>query len=79
MNTRGKLVVLFICFMLNLSISVAKAEDMELEKANEEIARLTIENDSLKTQIKYFEDEIAAHREKLDAYDNPEDSDEESE
>lgn len=70
MKIKNKLIILF--FMLSLSFTAAQAEDMTLEQANEEIKRLTSENESLKTRLKYFEDEIAAHREKLEAYDNPE-------
>jgi len=55
--------------MLVFSFSAAKAEVSSLEEAQETIALLTNENESLKAQLNYFEKEIAAYREKLEAYD----------
>ena len=68
MNIKNKLFILF--FMLSFSSVAVQAEDMTLEQANEEIVRLQTENESLKVRLKYFEDEITAHREKLESYDN---------
>ena len=62
--------------MLILSFSAVKAEVTSIEEANEKIALLTNENESLKTQLSYFEKEIAAYREKLEAYDDAESSEE---
>ena len=70
MKIINKLFILF--FVLGLSSTAVQAEDMTLEQANAEIERLETENEALRTKIKYFEDEIAVHREKLEAYDNPE-------
>lgn len=64
--------------MLIFSFSAAKAEVTSLEEALETIALLTNENESLKAQLSYFDKEIAAYREKLEAYD-AEASDEENE
>ncbi len=55
--------------MLVFSFSAAKAEVTSLEEAQETIALLTNENESLKAQLTYFEKEITAYREKLEAYD----------
>lgn len=63
--------------MLIFSFSAAKAEVTSLEEALETIALLTNENESLKAQLSYFDKEIAAYREKLEAYD-AEASDEEN-
>ena len=64
--------------MLMFSFSTAKAEVTSLEEAQETIALLTNENESLKAQLSYFDKEIAVYREKLEAYDT-ESSSEESE
>ncbi len=56
-------------FMLTLSLTV-NAEDMQLQKAKEEITRLELENESLKEELRIYEDKIAEHKEKLAAYDN---------
>lgn len=77
MNINNKLSVLIISFMLIFSFSAAKAEVTSLEEALETIALLTNENESLKAQLSYFDKEIAAYREKLEAYD-AEASDEEN-
>ena len=76
---KNKLSVLIISFMLILSFSAVKAEVTSIEEANEKIALLTNENESLKTQLSYFEKEIAAYREKLEAYDDAESSEESEE
>lgn len=55
--------------MLIFSFSAVKAEVTSLEQANETIALLKNENESLKAQLSYFEKEIAVYREKLEAYD----------
>tara|TARA_R110000782_G_scaffold85297_2_gene165854 strand:- start:551 stop:787 length:237 start_codon:yes stop_codon:yes gene_type:complete len=70
MNTKNKLSTFIISFMLIFSFSAAKAEVTSLEEAYETIALLTTENESLKAQLSYFEKEIAAYREKLEAYDD---------
>jgi uncharacterized protein YlxW (UPF0749 family) len=72
MNTKNKLSILLVSFMLVLSFSAAKAEVANLEEAYETIALLKNENESLKAQLSYFEKEIAAYREKLDSYDSQE-------
>jgi len=78
MYINNKLSVLIISFILMFSFSAAKAEVTSLEEAQETIALLTNENESLKAQLSYFEKEITAYREKLEAYDD-EASNEESE
>ncbi|GJM04052.1 MAG: hypothetical protein DHS20C09_00430 [marine bacterium B5-7] len=79
MNTKNKLSALIISLMLIFSFSAAKAEVTSLEEAYETIALLTTENESLKAQLSYFEKEIAAYREKLEAYDDEESSEESEE
>ncbi len=65
--------------MLIFSFSAAKAEVTSLEQANETIALLKNENESLKAQLSYFEKEIMTYREKLEAYDAEESSNESEE
>ncbi len=82
MGIKNKLSVLIISFMLIFSFSAVKAEVTSLEQANETIALLKNENESLKAQLGYFEKEIAVYRERLEAYDaeaSGEDSDESEE
>ncbi|GEM_PF-1849546 len=79
MNIKNKLSVFIIGFMLILSFSTAKAEVTSLEEANEMIALLKNENESLKAQLSYFEKEITAYRKKLEAYDDLESSEESEE
>ncbi len=61
--------VLVTVFALTLSLTV-NAEDMQLQKAKEEITRLETENESLKEELRIYEKMIAEHKEKLAAYDN---------
>jgi regulator of replication initiation timing len=61
--------VLATIFALTLTFSV-NAEDMKLEEAKEEIARLELENESLKDALEIYEKKIAEHKAKLEEYDN---------
>ncbi len=72
MRVKQKLLVLVTGLTLFLSFPVVSAEGMTLEEANEKIATLKNENESLKTQLGYFEKEIATYRKKLEAFDNEE-------
>lgn len=72
MRVKQKLLVLVTGLTLFLSYSVVSAEDMTLEEANEKIASLKNENESLKTQLSYFEKEIAVYRKKLEVFDDEE-------
>ncbi len=55
-------------FALGLSFSVY-AEDMKLEEAKAEIAKLEEENASLKQELELYEKQIAEHRAKLEEND----------
>lgn len=66
MNMKNKLSVLIISFTLVLSFSAAKADGLILEQAQEKIALLEKENQSLKVRLKYFTAEIAEYRKRLD-------------
>jgi predicted RNase H-like nuclease (RuvC/YqgF family) len=68
---KNKIISAFLAtvFMLTLSLTV-NAEDMQLQKAKEEITRLELENESLKEELKIYERMISEHKEKLAAYDN---------
>jgi predicted RNase H-like nuclease (RuvC/YqgF family) len=72
MRVEQKLLVLVTSLTLFLSFPAVSAENMTLEEANEKIELLKSENESLKTQLGYFEKEIAAYRKKLEAFDEKE-------
>jgi regulator of replication initiation timing len=61
--------VLASVFALSLSLTV-NAEGMKLQEAKEEIARLELENESLKEELRIYEKKIAEHKKKLEEYDN---------
>jgi chromosome segregation ATPase len=56
-------------FALTLTFAV-NAEEMKLQEAKEEIARLEQENESLKDALEIYENKIAKHKAKLEEYDN---------
>ncbi len=68
---KNKIISAFLAtvFMLTLSLTV-NAEDMQLQKAKEEITRLELENESLKEELRIYERMITEHKEKLAVYDN---------
>lgn len=68
-NTKIISCTLSLILALTLSFSV-NAEDMTLEEAQEKIARLELENESLRSELEIYEKKIAEHRTRMEEYDN---------
>lgn len=68
-NTKNISCILSLIFALTLSFSV-NAEGMKLKEAQEEIARLEMENKSLRNELEIYEEKIAEHRARMEEYDN---------